>query len=158
MAHNCPTCYQACYCGGDIDDCFFEDSKEERACTCCLGKEDLDDDDDYDDEPEDDDELPPDLKLGICCICLTEHPTVRNVLTLNVRAPVPGSGWGCFQCGLPMDGAIAVLCDGCLGEHIENKRPISLACVGKPTENQRIPLASLTEPFRHDMSKHPGEA
>jgi hypothetical protein len=100
----------------------------------------------------------PDLRLGMCCICLEEHPTVRNVVMLEVKAPKPGYGcWGCFQCGLPLEGAIAVLCDNCLEEHTQNGRPISLACVGPPSENQRVPLVSLTEPFVHDMSHHADE-
>jgi hypothetical protein len=56
-----------------------------------------------------------------------------------------------------MAGAVAVLCDNCLEEHVENGRPVSLAVVGAPGENRRVPLVSLTEPFEHDMSKHPGE-
>lgn len=77
---------------------------------------------------------------------------------LEVKAPKPGYGcWGCFQCGLPLEGAIAVLCDNCLEEHTQNGRPISLACVGPPSENQRVPLVSLTEPFVHDMSHHADE-
>lgn len=118
-------------------------------------------DEDFEDDEyaeTEDEELPPDLKLGICCICLMEHPTVRNILMLDVRAPQPGNGcWGCFTCGLPMEGAIAVLCDNCAEEHLENRRPIALACVGPPSANQRVPLVSLTEPFEHDMSRHPGE-
>lgn len=116
-------------------------------------------DEEYEDEDDEDDDSPPDpdLNLGMCCICLEAHPTVRNVIMLDVRGPEPGAGWGCFQCGLPMAGAIAVLCDNCLVEHSENGRPISLACAGHPSRNQRVPLASLTEPFEHDMSKHPGE-
>ena len=33
MAHSCPDCGQACYCNGDIDDCFFEESEEAMKCT-----------------------------------------------------------------------------------------------------------------------------
>jgi hypothetical protein len=36
MAHSCPDCGSACYCGGDIDDIFFEGSEEEMACIHCL--------------------------------------------------------------------------------------------------------------------------
>jgi hypothetical protein len=35
MAHSCPDCGQVCYCGGDIDDCCFEGTVEERRCTHC---------------------------------------------------------------------------------------------------------------------------
>lgn len=44
MAHHCPDCGQACYCGGDIDDIFDVDLEAEDACTHC----------DPDEEPEDD--------------------------------------------------------------------------------------------------------
>lgn len=57
MAHECPDCGQACYCNGDIDDCFFEDGAAE--CThwreCESEDEDQDDDyvlDDYIEPPE----------------------------------------------------------------------------------------------------------
>ena len=50
MAHTCPDCGSACYCGGDIDDIFFEDNDR---CNHCLGK--LDDDGDFD-EPLDEEE------------------------------------------------------------------------------------------------------
>lgn len=39
MAHSCPECGSACYCGGDIDDLFFEGTRAEALCTCCDGKE-----------------------------------------------------------------------------------------------------------------------
>lgn len=78
---------------------------------------------------------------------------------LDLRIPVqhrslPG-GWGCFQCGLPLEGAIAVLCDGCLEKQGDNSTPIRFACIGYPAQNQRIPIAELTEAFEHDMNKHP---
>jgi len=36
MAHDCPECGQACYCNGDIDDCYIPDHEAELACTCCI--------------------------------------------------------------------------------------------------------------------------
>lgn len=38
MAHSCPDCDEACYCGGDIDDIFFDDIDAELNCTHCSGK------------------------------------------------------------------------------------------------------------------------
>lgn len=56
MAHSCPECGQVCYCGGDIDDCCFEGTPEEAACTHCpLDGEDDDDDGEDDDTADDDD-------------------------------------------------------------------------------------------------------
>ena len=47
MAHCCPDCGYACYCGGDIDDIFMEGTKEERRCNHCLGKLDDFEDEDF---------------------------------------------------------------------------------------------------------------
>lgn len=33
--HRCPECGQACYCGGDIDDCQFDGTAEEARCGHC---------------------------------------------------------------------------------------------------------------------------
>lgn len=38
--HTCPECGQACYCGGDIDDCDFGDVEAEINCEHCDGTED----------------------------------------------------------------------------------------------------------------------
>lgn len=35
MAHECPECYQTCYCGGDIDDCCFNFDEDVMKCTHC---------------------------------------------------------------------------------------------------------------------------
>lgn len=35
--HDCPDCYSACYCGGDIDDMLLEGTVEEQRCTHCQG-------------------------------------------------------------------------------------------------------------------------
>jgi hypothetical protein len=52
MAHSCPDCGQACYCGGDIDDIFFEDSEEAMGCVHCLHEDKREDDcDDFEEVP-----------------------------------------------------------------------------------------------------------
>jgi len=90
--------------------------------------------------------------LGRCCHCEREGPTVRNIVMLPLRSPEPGSGrWGCLECGLPIEGALAVVCDECLERGLKPK----LACLGPPAANRRIPIEQLTERFEHDMSKHP---
>ena len=48
--------------------------------------------------------------LGPCCMCAGDGV---NIIMLDRRAVIPGHGWGCFICGLPRDGAVAVLCNGC---------------------------------------------
>lgn len=31
--HECPDCYDGCYCGGDIDDMLMGDTREEQHCN-----------------------------------------------------------------------------------------------------------------------------
>ncbi len=93
-------------------------------------------------------------RLGSCCSCGKKGRTVRNIICLHWRAPVPGTGWGCAQCNLPGDGAIAVLCDECL----EKKREPKFVCSGYPGIDRRLPFEHLDKtPFDHDLSKHPEE-
>jgi hypothetical protein len=99
-----------------------------------------------------------DLYLGDCCAC---HGTrnVRNLVMHDKRAPVPGTGWGCVLCDLPMDGAVSVLCDDCAAIDFETHEVYKYeVCVGYPKENRRQPLASLTEPFGHDLRFHVHDA
>ena len=71
-------------------------------------------------------------------------------MMLDKRSPEPGVGcWGCFVCGAPQAGAVAVLCDDCLDARANPK----FACLGEPAENRRI-LAGHLQPFGHDKAKH----
>lgn len=52
MAHECPDCYQICYCGGDIDDCEFNDEHTYVNCSHytspdCDAHWEMEDEDDY---------------------------------------------------------------------------------------------------------------
>lgn len=90
--------------------------------------------------------------LGPCCACGRESGNVRNIICLNYKAPVPGTGWGCFQCGLPMDGATAVLCDGCL----ESEAEIQWVIHGMPVDKARVQVGKVEKkPFTHRMEFHP---
>jgi hypothetical protein len=92
-----------------------------------------------------DDEVP---KLGPCCICGSEAD-VKSIVMLPHRAPTAGRGWGCAVCGRPADGAMAVVCDHCLG------RPVRFVCDGYPGEGRRVPIESVLDTrFDHDMRKH----
>lgn len=95
------------------------------------------------------------MNLGKCCICETETDAVRNIISLDKKIPDEerSGGWGCFVCGLPARGAIAVLYDECLDKKLE----IKWACLGYPKENRRIEIEKLTVPFGHDLSKHSEE-
>jgi hypothetical protein len=66
MAHECPTCYYVCHCGGDIDDIQMDGTTEQMNCSHCAD-EWGDDDEDYtffDDE--DDDEAAVTDQCGQC--------------------------------------------------------------------------------------------
>lgn len=102
---------------------------------------------------------PPDearLNFGSCCACGRAGDSVRNLMMLDFTAPVPGTGWGCFQCGLPMDGATTVLCDDCLEAEAEIKFVID----GQPLEGKRLPIEEARarageRPFNHNLNMHP---
>ncbi len=97
------------------------------------------------------DEVPDELgDLGACCACLCVGASVRNLVMLPVRAPVPGTGWGCVVCGLPNDGALAVVCDLCLDLNLE----IVEAIDGYATKGQRVWRDTLTVPFDHRDIPH----
>lgn len=93
-----------------------------------------------------------DLNLGSCCACERTGPAVRNIIALNRPGPTPGKGWGCFQCRLPMAGAMAVLCDDCL----IHKRKIRFVCTGYLAKDGRTPIEELPPgKFKHNMEYHP---
>lgn len=93
--------------------------------------------------------------FGPCCNCGVEGRQVRNVIFLPYESPSPGMGWGCFVCNLPPNGAIAVMCDGCL----DAEAPILYACLGRPAEGKgRVPLSEIEHaPFEHELTPHLAE-
>jgi hypothetical protein len=100
-------------------------------------------------EPGNPTDLPP---LGPCCACGQSGPAVRYILMLHRLSPTPGKGWGCFQCGLPMNGAIAVICDPCLFAGAE----IQFVCTGHPADPDRTPIRELPPgEFDHNPRLHP---
>lgn len=91
-------------------------------------------------------------ELGRCCACNGKR-NVRNIILLSYKAPKEAvSKWGCFQCGLPFEGAAAVICDDCLDSNAEIKYIMK---EGK----SRLPVSACEpkQPFDHDPAKHPGE-
>lgn len=95
--------------------------------------------------------------LGSCCNCGKTGTTVRHVILLHKRAPEPGKGWGCLECGLPSDGAFAVLCGECILPWTRNETELKNAVAGYPYENRRVPYEQLTEPFEHNEEMHKEE-
>lgn len=92
--------------------------------------------------------------LGPCCIC-GGLADVRNIMMLDRLSPIPGRGWGCMVCGLPADGATAVLCDACRDDHTARDVPLKFVCRGYPAEDGRAPFEDLdAEVFAHDAEKH----
>ncbi len=84
---------------------------------------------------------------GACCACGGRR-RVRNIVMLDFAGPVPGHGWGCVVCGLPCDGAVAFLCDGC----IRRRRPAVMVSAGG---GKRVSIESLARvPFAHDLARH----
>ena len=88
-------------------------------------------------------------KLGPCCACGRSDRLVRNMLSLDKKSPIAGRGWGCLVCDLPNDGAVAVVCDECLGA------PLRWACRGYPGSDGRVPFDSLAGTHQHNMARHP---
>jgi hypothetical protein len=92
--------------------------------------------------------------FGPCCICEETGPQVRNGLLLSHPGAIEGRGWGCFTCGLPPVGAVALLCDACFEAYKAREATLRFFCAGWPEDGRR-PIAELPrEPFTHDESKH----
>lgn len=94
-----------------------------------------------------------DAGLGTCCAC-EGTAFVRNIVMLPWRSPTPGHGWACLVCGLPNDGAVAVVCDTCMDRNTR----FPVACRGYPASEGRIPMSELTEKFEHDKDQHAHES
>lgn len=79
---------------------------------------------------------------------------MRNVVTLHHKSPTAGKGWGCVLCGLPADGAVAVVCDACLRAMERGEAEIKWACAGYPAEPGRVPVAELKGTHEHLLNRH----
>jgi hypothetical protein len=99
----------------------------------------------------DDDKDLEEPSLGPCCICQAETGA-RTIVMLPVKCVIPGHGWGCFVCGLPMDGASAVVCDVCAAGLESGTQELRFACSGFPGTDGRVPIETLTVPHEHDST------
>jgi len=90
-------------------------------------------------------------RFGSCCICGSED-NVTAVVMLGVKNEVPGHGWACLACGLPPDGAMAVLCAHCVDDWQSGRKQLRFACRGWPATEGRVPIEQLTEPHEHDAN------
>ena len=92
-------------------------------------------------------------EFGTCCVCEGEMEDCGIVqLGYKVKSE---SGWGCLQCGLAMEGALAIVCADCYGKYgvyIEDQ--IKYLIDGK---KGRIPVPPVDNriPHKCDLSLHP---
>ena len=87
-----------------------------------------------------------------CCAC-NKHKRSRNLWMLDFKGTQPGKGWGCVQCGLPSDGAIATICDDCAKNPNVEARFIYDGFVN---DGQLIPIDSIEKiPHAHNLALHP---
>ena len=96
------------------------------------------------------------MNLGSCCIC-ESRTDVNNVLQLDYKVKSE-SGWGCFVCGLPAEGAVACFCDACLHLYGPDSIEPHLRFLMNGAEG-RIPVPPPQEriPHAHDLHQHPEE-
>ncbi len=110
--------------------------------------------------------------LGPCCCCGLSKGAgpVRTLICLAKKAPGEVQGWGCLQCGLPQQGAVAVVCDKCadkLEAYVtETGKPLEESLADGPLKffcgtdrRERLPIALLLDrpAHKHDMARHPEE-
>lgn len=83
-----------------------------------------------------------------CCACARQSKGPHYAYLLDRKRPVrtgepaPQSslqGWGCFNCGLPPDGAVAIVCDQCHRAH----RPVRFAISSARHGHGRILVEAL---------------
>lgn len=107
-------------------------------------------------DPEDE---PEHLDLGPCCCCEATGPTVRNLVMIERRTRLDGTGWGCVTCDLPNNGALAVICDACAEAAMrsETKQPdLRFVIDDYPARKKRLPYASTDgTTWAHDPAFHP---
>lgn len=91
-------------------------------------------------------------EVGPCCVCGHDDGTVRNIVFMPFEAPAGFRGWGCSVCDLPARGALAVVCDDCVGD----QGKVRLICGGERiTEGARLKLKGFVKtPFRHRKAAH----
>nr|MDZ8061854.1 hypothetical protein [Nostoc sp. EkiNYC01] len=94
------------------------------------------------------------LDLGACCCCETTELKATNILALGKKAPIPGTGWGCMICQLPLDGAIAIVCDECLAQLEQGHEVLKHAVYGDALNKRRCDINDLTEEFGHKNIPH----
>ena len=95
-----------------------------------------------------------DEDYGPCCICESKKG-VRNIIQLDYKV-VSESGWGCVQCELSPEGAVAIVCDSCIeqygSDNIEDK---IIYLMDRMHRRIVVPPAEGRILHKHDLSRHP---
>ena len=96
-----------------------------------------------------------DYDLGPCCICESTQ-AVDNLLQLDFKVESE-TCWGCIQCGLPMEGAVAAVCDTCMETYADDEDMEEKIKFLMDTADRRIPMPPVEERVAHvhDLSQHP---
>lgn len=93
--------------------------------------------------------------FGTCCVCEEESKDVNNFIMLPYQAPVLGTGWGCFQCSMESNGAMAVVCSLCMIKLNHFEVELKFIIDGYPKDKKRKSLENyLKVPFVHNMELH----
>ena len=89
---------------------------------------------------------------GACCICESEGADVRNLIQLDYKVKSE-SGCGCRRCGLAAEGAVAVVCDGCMEPELDT-HAIRFLMDGR---QNRMPVQPVYDriPHEHNLLLHP---
>ena len=95
-----------------------------------------------------------DNEYGTCCVCEKKIEGVANLIALDYKTNAT-SGWGCLKCGLPMEGAVAVICDGCFDKVDENGEDKIKFIMNGIEERIPVPPVHDRIPHEHDLSLHP---
>jgi len=92
--------------------------------------------------------------LGTCCGCQQPIQGVPHLIMLDIEAPIAGTGWGCYLCHLPNNGALAVVCNECL----ISQSMLFEVIYGYPESKQRLRFVNMEEPmtpFHHKANHRP---
>ena len=93
-----------------------------------------------------------DEDYGSCCICESQTD-VRNIIQLDYKVKSE-SGWGCVQCGLPAEGAVAIVCDACIERYGDNIEEKIIYLMDGGQRRLVVPPVEGRIPHKHDMSRH----
>ena len=95
-------------------------------------------------------------EFGTCCVCEAEIYEIAYIVDLPYKLDQKTkSKWGCFTCGLPIEGGIAIVCAICI-ESPTVETDIKFAMNGF---DKRVPVPpkDARVPHQHDLTQHADE-